>query len=135
MAVAAPLLGLVLAGCGNGASGTTAEQTAPAPTQAATTSGETEAAEPTETARYDINLIMVCDVVEATLADLGAKPTVPHARSAFRKALTAAFETSTTPDATLRDVEVDNMLNEGCPGARSKALTVIDLDAMSKLAR
>lgn len=127
-----PLLALALAGCGGGDGG--AENAAPNPGP----SLQTEAAVPEETAtsvaRYDINSLMVCGVVEEVLADLAPSEAEPKEfRSALRKSLNAAFRSSTTPDAKIADVKVDRILNSGCPGNRARALIFAQIDEFSEL--
>lgn len=133
MLTVVPLLALALAGCGGGDGG--AENAAPAPSpslqqETSIVPEETGTAQ----ARYDINTLMVCGVVEEVLADLAPAEAEPREfRSALRKSLNDAFRSSTTPDARIADIKVDRILNSGCPGNRARALIFAQIDEFSEL--
>jgi hypothetical protein len=121
-----PLAGLLLAGCGgSGSDGSGGEETLGLETAAPATPAATASAQSAE--RFDITVVMVCDTVEGTLARLGAKTKASQVKTALRKDLNTAFKASTSPKSTIADVKVDQMLNQGCPGVRAKALQRADV--------
>lgn len=116
-----PLMGLLLAGCG-GSGGDTSGGEEPlglGKTASANPAAPSSAGAPE---RFDITVITVCDAVQSVLDDVGTKAKPGQVKTALRKGLNAAFKASNTPQATIRDVKIDKMLNQGCPGLRAKAL-------------
>ncbi|GAB6897617.1 hypothetical protein JCM9957A_07070 [Kineosporia succinea] len=126
----APLLGLVLAGCGGGDD----TESSAATTTTASVDAETSAAAvptPKSTVRFDISAVMVCGVVETTLAQ-GANGT--KLASQLVESLEAAFDGSSTPNATIRSAKVDALMNDGCPALRAQVLESSGVPTMAELA-
>jgi len=124
MLAVVPLTGLLLGGCGGSDdSGSSDEPSLGVPATSAPTTQSSQ--------RYDITVVMVCDTVQKTLSDFTADASNKKLKTAdreqkltaaLRKSLTTAFKSSTTPDATIKTVKVDRLLNQGCPAARARAI-------------
>ncbi|GAA3595277.1 hypothetical protein GCM10022223_08000 [Kineosporia mesophila] len=127
---AAPLMGLVLAGCG-GSSGDESKSAATTTTDAV----NTETAVPTATTsgqRFDITAVMVCDAVQSAL-DSAAQAKPEDVQKGLVTSLETAFRGSKTPRATIKTVKVDKLMDSGCPGLRVKALTAAKMSTMAML--
>ncbi|MBT0769695.1 hypothetical protein KIH74_12225 [Kineosporia sp. J2-2] len=134
MLAVVPLTGLVLAGCGGSdASSSAGEQTIGVQQETTTSASSPTAAASTSAERFDITSLMVCDVVETTMADLQGETSATKAQNTLGRALATAFEGSTTPRATVADVKIDRMMKSGCPGLNAKALLLTGLDDLSQL--
>lgn len=138
---AAPLVGLVLAGCG-GSSGDESKSAATTTTDAVNTETTVPTATATSSgARFDITAVMVCDAVQSALDSAGQMSSEPKQlakdQEQFQKDLVTSLETafrgSTTPRATITTVKVDKLMDSGCPGLRVKALTTARMSTMAML--
>ncbi|GLY30051.1 hypothetical protein [Kineosporia sp. NBRC 101731] len=136
---AAPLVGLVLAGCG-GSSGDESKSAATTTTDAVNTATDVPTAT-TSGQRFDITAVMVCDAVQSALDSAGELSSEPEQRAKdqvqFQKDLVTSLETafrgSKTPRATITTVKVDKLMDSGCPGLRVKALTTAKMSTMAML--
>ncbi len=122
MLAVVPLTGLLLAGCGGSDNGTDNGEGTGAQTVTPTAPAAEETVPTSKSQRYDITSVMVCETVQTTMDGLNPKAKPQQVQSALRKALNSAFKGSTTPKATLADINVDRMLLSGCPNVAAPAL-------------
>lgn len=131
MLATVPVTGLVLAGCGGSDASSSAGEQTIGVQQETTTAASSPTAASSE--RYDITSIMVCDTVDTTLSSFTSDTTAKQAKQAMATALAEAFAGSTTPDATVRTVKVNRLLQTGCPAVNSKAILATGVDDLGDL--